>query len=72
VDRFRSQFLLVYRLILPQETPAQRKDYKQLFRDRVFEVGPILSQKECRYYIEATEKLGYDGIEWEYSPEYRY
>jgi len=36
-----------------------------------FQVQQLLSKEECKYYIEQTEKLGYESVDWEYVKSYR-
>ena len=36
---------------------------------RYFRLKELLTPEECRYYIEETEKMGYQSVDWEYDKE---
>ncbi|ETO29871.1 hypothetical protein RFI_07249 [Reticulomyxa filosa] len=48
-----------------------RIEHDKIKRSCIWSVSNIWSEEECKHYIEATETMGYESIDWEYAPEYR-
>eukprot|EP00026_Physarum_polycephalum_P003428 Phypoly_transcript_03439.p1 GENE.Phypoly_transcript_03439~~Phypoly_transcript_03439.p1 ORF type:complete len:768 (+),score=84.19 Phypoly_transcript_03439:95-2398(+) len=52
-----------------EEEGGGRKDYKA--PGRCFSIDSFLSKRECRYFIEESERLGLEDISHEYEAKYR-
>ena len=53
-----------------KEFSIKREDFK-VENNIVFTLDDILSEEECKYYIEETNKVGYNDMLQQYDKEYR-
>ncbi|KAJ3064292.1 hypothetical protein HK102_008237, partial [Quaeritorhiza haematococci] len=55
----------------PQQPLRQNVPFSATTVPKVFMIHDFMSADECDHYVQAAEKLGFEGIEWEYAKSYR-
>lgn len=59
---------------LPDDLPAPpRRENLNLIspKSRCFLINNMLSAEHCQHLVMKAEEAGFEGVEWEYTPDYR-